>query len=431
MVNNCSSIYFTVQIKRKMEKINREMKILVLLTLWFGTDAMPANGIDLCAGCTMVNGAGFNKHPTDCNKFVQCHFDRSGKLVGEIQQCAFGTEWHMDLLTCVLATETTCVTDTCRGLADGTLRQGAGNCRGFWECVNGRSVARCCPVGQYYNETYGCEDNIVADYCVDRCFNEIYVPSLQETTTLKPCFKRAVVNMRSYYEEEIAGWGWLLRQCAIGTVYDPSTCECQRAPDVQSVTPPACEPELFLPFTNDHFDHSGKGNFVKNENVVIENGAAHFNGRDSRLIIPRFTNLESNNVVINVKYTSEHGDLLSSQAVVSNNDCGIDPAIKITEDSKSVTFTVGTNNGVHFQTDVSVPQPTTPQLLQSSEKDITYRFVNGILSGRVNSGEEVTKSVPGQLRKVHCALHIGHAEDAMPFKGQIDEITVYLCNPSK
>ena len=403
----------------------------VLLMVLSSIYAKPT--MDLCAGCTMVNGAGYNNHPTDCDKFVQCTFDARGTVYAEVMQCAFGTEWNLYLLTCVPAAEVACASDKCMGEPNGVVRAGVGNCRGFWSCDTGRSVAKCCPVGQNYNDTLGCVDNMVADECTDMCFNEVVlVPDVSATTTMKPCFKREAPSMPAVYEEEIAGWGWLLRPCPIGTVFNPVACECLLAVSPQSITPAVCQPEIFLPFTHDHFDHSGKGNYVKNENVQIENGVAKFNGVNSRLVIPRFTNLDSSSVVIKIKYSSNNEELVQSQALISNNDCGIEPAIKITENSKDVLFSVGTKLAVDIQTELTVPHAATGQRQTGvTEKDISYKFANGLLSGQVNNGNEVVKTAPGNLRKVHCAIHIGHAEDAKPFKGEIDEITLYLCDPSK
>ena len=55
----------------------------------------------------MVNGAGYNRHP-HCDKFIQCHYNMAGDLVGEVQQCLFPTFWNQDLLTCVTYDRSDC-----------------------------------------------------------------------------------------------------------------------------------------------------------------------------------------------------------------------------------------------------------------------------------------------------------------------------------
>ena len=105
-----------------------------------------------------------------------------------------------------------------------------------------------------------------------------------------------------------------------------------------------CEPEVYLPFDKDTNDKSGNSFYVGNENVRVVNGVAKFNGR-SRLIIPRFTNLEhSTTVVIKVKFTSSASAPTVARALVSNSDCGNLPSIMISEDDDNIYFGVGTSS---------------------------------------------------------------------------------------
>jgi len=48
----------------------------------------------------MQNGAGFNRHPTDCDKFVQCYFGPGGMKQYSYQECPWGNFWDQDSLTC-------------------------------------------------------------------------------------------------------------------------------------------------------------------------------------------------------------------------------------------------------------------------------------------------------------------------------------------
>ena len=101
---------------------------------------------------------------------------------------------------------------------------------------------------------------------------------------------------------------------------------------------------MYLPFDKDTSDMSGNGFYVGNENVRVINGAAIFTGR-SRLIIPRFTNLEhSTTVVIKIKFTSAGPAPTIARAIVSNSDCGNLPSIMISEDESNVYFGVGTSS---------------------------------------------------------------------------------------
>ena len=48
----------------------------------------------------MRNGAGFNNHPTDCSKFIQCYFGNAGIKAAVIQECPWGNFWSQESLTC-------------------------------------------------------------------------------------------------------------------------------------------------------------------------------------------------------------------------------------------------------------------------------------------------------------------------------------------
>lgn len=61
-----------------------------------------------CDDCRMLNGAGFNRHPTDCSMFIHCVFGESGLLRFMYQKCPFGQYWNHDLLTCQQASAVNC-----------------------------------------------------------------------------------------------------------------------------------------------------------------------------------------------------------------------------------------------------------------------------------------------------------------------------------
>lgn len=53
----------------------------------------------LCEGCKMINGAGFNSHPNECDLFVHCYFGELG-LRAIIRKCPFGQFWNQTILSC-------------------------------------------------------------------------------------------------------------------------------------------------------------------------------------------------------------------------------------------------------------------------------------------------------------------------------------------
>lgn len=63
---------------------------------------------DPCDGCRMENGAGFNIHPTECDKFVQCYFGHGSMPQYSVQDCPWGNFWDQDSMTCSPAMRVTC-----------------------------------------------------------------------------------------------------------------------------------------------------------------------------------------------------------------------------------------------------------------------------------------------------------------------------------
>ncbi|XP_045188525.2 protein PIF-like [Mercenaria mercenaria] len=375
---------------------------------------------DLCAGCVMVNGAGYNDH-VDCDKYVQCHDDGTGALVAEVMDCPFATHWDMESLTCLPIGDTPCGNDKCLRLAKDSEYSVATNCRGYMKCVGGKSKPVCCAYNQTYVDGTGCVDD-VNDVCNDTCFG------VSESTLYPPkCDMFPIAGKPAKYERYVEGWGNLTLDCPIGTLFLKDACACIGLTDVIA-RKRVCKPEIHLPFTRDHRDESGKSYFVHNEDVVIKNGVAEFNGKNSRLVIPRFTNLEhSTTVVIKIKYSSKHETWTGmARALVSNSDCGTPPSIMLSEDNSNIYFGVGTDASQFVYT--FVPQlPINPDV---PEKTVEYKFNNGDLMGS-NGVETRKKAATGYLRNVRCAIQIGHAENLQPFDGKIDEVSIYLCDPDQ
>jgi hypothetical protein len=370
----------------------------------------------------MVNGAGYNPHPYDCDKFVHCHYDSQGILHGVVQQCAFSTYWDNDLLTCIPAEAVQCEPEMCMNQPQFTRFGGVGNCRGYWECRGRKAKAMCCPRGQNWNETLGCVDNIDEDECTDMCWNE-QAPVEEEDVV---CDKRAVLDP-TMFEQYVPGLFWVPMHCAGGTVFVEKACKCDMIVEAKVQKPFACKKELYLPFDENHYDQSGKGHYVANENVEIADGVAKFNGVSSRLIVPRFTNLEhSTTVIIRVNYTSGNMTAQGEHAIVSNGDCGNVPSILLTEDANNTIYGVGTSSQHGHLISLAVPQ--LPSIETTAGKVLEYRFDDGYLSGSNGVDSRIVQA-PGYLRNVQCGLHIGDAENRLWFNGEISELTVYLCNP--
>lgn len=67
-------------------------------------------------------------------------------------------------------------------------------------------------------------------------------------------------------------------------------------------------------------DHSGRNNFIENHGVkLVGDGSGYFDGK-SHLVIPRFANMEFDNLVVRVRFRADP-DMSQMAALVSNSDC--------------------------------------------------------------------------------------------------------------
>ncbi|KAK6190898.1 hypothetical protein SNE40_002668 [Patella caerulea] len=365
--------------------------------------------IDLCAGCKMSNGIGYNNHPSDCHKYVQCYFSADGSVSAFPMSCSAGLFWDQDELSCNFAQYVNCTNDPC--VNPNTLFYKTDtNCRQYHSCANKLAKATCCPpVSSFNTVSNRCE---VDETCEDLCQGE-------EVADEEVCYKRAVAGKPGVYKEIQPGVGWIDRICAPGTSYSDIDCHCSVMIDAAPVpVAKECNPLLNLTFTNGVTDTSGHWNWVENVGVVIGNGEAYFNG-NSGLRIPRFSNVAlGSTFMIKMRYRTD-GTVLGQQALVTNRDCGKPGSLDILLDQTTTTFGMKTDGGQRTTISITVAP-------QSEWKELVYRIENGVLSGTIN-GNTIKEETNGAIGKSECALQIGRGNTFSNFKGYIDYIEVYQC----
>ncbi|KAH3717065.1 hypothetical protein DPMN_059843 [Dreissena polymorpha] len=394
------------------------MTFLLVLLLGVCQRALSQSQPHMCDGAVFVDGTGYKQHE-DCDKFIECGVDQQGQVFGWVKQCSFGTYWDMDHLTCEAVDKAICPKDKCEAMRDGDIYPTLNNCRGYWRCKGGKSQPECCPMGKkFIHDLMMCVDDTSKE-CSSTCITHIFhVP--------ENCDKFEVPGKPTYYSQIVEGWGAIELPCAPGTGFDPVSCNCIRLVNVVP-TEKVCRPELYLPFNVDHRDASGKNNYVSNENVIIANGKALFNGKTSRLLIPRFTNFEqTSTIVIKVKYASNHSEITGmAHAILGNNGCQNIPTLLIAEDFANAYIGVSTDITVFAF--APIPQSN------GVSKELMYKLSNQTLSGklRVENGlfQEGTTNAPGSFKNAKCALQVGYADSMFPFKGEVDELSIYLCDP--
>ncbi|XP_050408812.1 protein PIF [Patella vulgata] len=365
----------------------------------------------LCGGCKMSNGIGYNNHPTDCQKYIQCDFSTEGSVKANEMQCPLGLFWDQNGLTCNYPGIVSCVNDPCKNV--GTLfYKISTNCRMYHSCEKRLTAPACCAPNYSFSVVNNqCEPDA---RCTELCPGE-------EAEDEPTCNKRSIVGKLSSYEENIPGRGWTERSCAPYTGYRHADCECTIDLVVAGAIPvqPACTPIVRLTFDDGQVrDVSGKYNWVQNIAVNVNDGSGYF-GVASGLRLPRFSNAPLGpKFMIKMRYRTD-GAVTNRQALVTNRDCGKPGSLAILLDQTTTTFRMRTEDG--NTTDIPITVAS-----QSEWRDITYRFDNDVFSGEVD-GNTLQKTNIGMIGKSECALQIGRGNTYSNFKGYIDYFEVYNC----
>ena len=370
----------------------------------------------------------YQPHPTDCTKYLRCIPNNEGVLETQERPCAFPTFWNQTLLACDSYNRTLCPADKCQNEPSGYRYKGEGNCRGYWECAEGKSVPMCCSYGQYYNETRGCVDNDEEHKCLDSCLDEIATPENKTTanneTVTKNCTFTAVPGDPSRYAvNDPSRANPILMPCSPGTAFNQDTCQCSDLMPVQDKE--NCKRELYLSFDHGKNDQSGENVHVDEENVVFQNGKAYFNGNNSKLVIPRFNNVWNvKTIVIKVNYTSAMRSRSETlpRAIISNGyKCPSPPTVLISEDYDNLYFGVGTTKSAFNYTYIERQD-------MGEQKQVVLKYDGKELTG-MEGKNKAQIEIEGDLRLTQCSFTVGFSENLAPFVGSIDDLEIYFCNP--
>lgn len=405
-------------------------KIVAKLTTDVMSEPSPREAKVLCEGCKMINGAGFNSHPNECDLFVHCYFGELG-LRAIIRKCPFGQFWNQTILSCEYSERAYCPMDRCAYIKDRDY-EASENCRAYYECSNGHSRGRCCRYGYQYVRGEGCVLD-VDDTCKESCPMEMPTDLNSYNNAPTPsCDKIPIANDRRNYQQLLPGTGYVTMPCAEGTQYNERKCTCtEQVPSYPTFKEPlvqepaaGCRPEVRLDFKNGVADSSGKWTYVNNQGVEIKDGLAIFNG-DSRLLIPRFTNVDfGKTFVIRLRYRElEKLKFNESQALVNNGDCGDFGSIQIFTKRNSIGYVVKTTKEPsHVSLQIHKPR--------AEWKDVEYVVSDGKFEGYLN-GEQATKWSMGSVESRQCAVQIGFGHGYNNFRGHLSMLEIYLCKPEK
>ncbi|XP_055957938.1 neurogenic locus Notch protein isoform X2 [Patella vulgata] len=384
---------------------------------------------DLCDECHWRNGVGYTYVRNRCDMYVTCIQLDTGYLT-VARECAPGTFWDNEKLTCVAVGSGSCAQDPCRNLAPFSNYSHNSECQEFYTCGNdGTTQGRsCCEAGWGFDINLNqCKPDAS---CKGVCKRS--AADSRAATCYNGCDFAADFNDAHYFYRKTNPSERQI--CGPGTIFNESLCTC----DYDS-TPPQrtlnCEPDRYL-----HFDDNIFQPEFTYDNVTllgardvggITNGAGRFTG-DDRVLIQRFANsgFNYNYFIIQVRVKPEN--VLPGQefAVISNGDCGVNESV-------SITLTPGQ---AHFKVQ---PQESSPSILSAACNtvsgewlDLELHYIKNEQSsytffGKVNGAKSNEVAVNAPIADRKCAVQVGQGYGYRLLQGYVDWVKIYtLCDPN-
>ncbi|XP_046559764.1 titin-like [Haliotis rubra] len=376
-----------------------------------GTLTVQTASTDLCRNAQNRNGVGYGRHPMDCDKYIQCYYNPNGNVIGVYRTCPSGYYWDQTNLKCDENWRVTCPLERCTGKCKPHYRMDGG-CRSYWECSRGASVAKCCNPGFMYVMDEGCRPNF---FCRDTC------PS--SCGEIAVCAKVPVwgTNIASF-NMTFASIGQITTDCVSSSYFDVTDCGC-------SVLDPACGPRYELNFNNQGSLNFALATYLSYSNVTVANGIASFNENSTFFANVSISNRNTTHPNI-VRFRYRESTTSSGRRVlVSSSNCKEKNSLVIAIDNEYVTFEVMSWYGRTVKLPVS-----TAGMSRFSWKRVTliysgYDIVAALASETITYTARVYAS---DSNIIECGLRFGSdgtSTSGTKFVGELDEISVYSCNP--
>ncbi|XP_063396159.1 mucin-2-like isoform X2 [Mytilus trossulus] len=364
----------------------------------------------LCGNSMFIDGIGYAEYPGYCDKLVQC-FHSDGKVVAVQRECPYGYFWHQDQVLCRPPAEVPCYDDPCLDI-DMVQYNRTGGCRSYYRCDYGISVPMCCEKGYRYNN-YGC---VPDPTCRDNCLTPYDIENRMRFQACK--FLPDEYNPHGYLTLEYNGLR--IRACPEGTVFSARQCGCRRGSGPMRSgrrRMRECQPDFYMNFNYGFKELSGSNMAFDVHNVVINDGAAQFNG-NGRITLWGFMNKElGTKLAIRLRFkpdpkATEKGNLISNCGMTGTATVAIgleNHKVKLV--AKSNSFSRRTFITSHFD--------------PYSWNDLTYVYDGNSFVASID-GYRSRKPLGGMLETRSNAIVIGGCpKPGSGYTGLIDSIEVF------
>ncbi|XP_067653612.1 SCO-spondin-like isoform X2 [Haliotis asinina] len=366
----------------------------------------------LCTSVTYRNGIGYRYHPTDCDKYIQCYNNPNGNVVAMYRRCQFGKFWNQVTFQCDDPWRVVCPHDKCKDNSTANFNL-LGSCRAYWECdTNFVAVPRCCGVGFSYVDRQGCMPNV---FCRDLC------PTACEDRDL--CDKRPDwTSNPATYNMSVGALGWVPTSCPGGTYFDITNCGC-------SPVNQFCSASNAVTFTAGSSFNSALSSWLQLSNVDVTNGIANFNGSsrlEANVTMP--TASSANPLIVRFRYR-ESGGVFGRRVLVSTSDCRNSNSLVIAVDSYTMTFELKS----WYDWTVKLPV-SMAGFSRGDWKTVTFMYEGYDMLAVVESEtlKYAAKVHAPQSTIMQCGFTFGSdskTDATNNFIGQLDELSLYRCNP--
>ncbi|VDI24116.1 Hypothetical predicted protein [Mytilus galloprovincialis] len=400
----------SMQIHQRQEQMNNKFDRKHNLVEQYEPEMTSPALETLCGNSMFIDGIGYAEYPGYCDKLVQC-YQYQQRVVAVQRECPYGYFWHQDQVLCRPPAEVPCYDDPCLDI-DMVQYNRTGGCRSYFRCDYGISVPMCCEKGYRYNN-YGC---VPDPTCRDPCLTPYDIENRMRFQACK--FLPDEYNPHGYLTLEHNGLR--IRACPEGTIFSARQCGCRRGSGPMRNgrrRMRECQPDFYMNFNYGFKELSGSNMAFDVNNVVINDGAAQFNG-NGRITLWGFMNKElGTKFAIRLRFkpdpkATEKGNLISNCGMTGIATVAIgleNHRVKLV--AKSTSFSRRTIINSHFD--------------PYSWNDITYVYDGNSFVAAID-GYRSRKPLGGLLETRSNAIVIGGCpKPGSGYKGLIDSIEVF------